>query len=292
MLYSSKGLALILSLSISIATGFLTYLFERPETKVVMLVLLISFMVSFVLIFFLFESLIFREIKKVKERMEIVQGNEAQPFANEKEEKDNLKDMMKAIASFAEVKQKEINQLRKQEAFRKDFIADVSHELKTPIFAAQGFVHTLLDGAIKEKVVRKRFLKKAAKSLDDLDVLVQDLLTLSQIETGQITMSVEEVDLFALTDEVFDQLRKQADRKDITLKIKEPVRTVMVRADGQRISQVMANLISNAVKHSFKGGRIEVSFSVKKKSVVTHVRDFGEGIGEEHIHRIFERFYR
>ena len=292
MLYSSKGLAFILSLGISFTTGFLLYLSERPETRVVLIAWLITFAVSFVLTFLLLESLIFREIRKAKELIRTVGGNTGQPDVNERAVNQSVQTIMKEIASFAEEKQTEIDQLRRQEVFRKDLIADISHELKTPIFAAQGFVHTLLDGAVKDKGVRKRFLKKAAKSLDGLDMLVQDLLTLSQIETGQVTMHFEEVDLFSLTEEVFDQLRKKSDKKEMVLRLKGPVRKVMVHVDGQRISQVMANLVSNAIRHSSPGGKVEVSFTVKKQSVVTRVRDLGEGIPEEHIDRIFERFYR
>ena len=102
---------------------------------------------------------------------------------------------MKISILLPNLKQKEIDELKKLEAFRREFIADVSHELKTPIFAAQGFVHTLLDGAVNDKTVRTKFLKKAAKSLDGLDMLVQDLLTLSHIETGQIKMHFESIDL-------------------------------------------------------------------------------------------------
>src|SRR5690606_27951874 len=125
-------------------------------------------------------------------------------------------------------KQREIERLEKLEAFRKDFIADISHELKTPIFAAQGFIHTLLDGAVKEKAVRKKFLKKAAKSLDGLDLLVQDLLTLSQMETGQIRMHFEVFDLYALTQDVIEQFKSRAGKKDISLRIESRQRTVLV----------------------------------------------------------------
>ena len=197
-----------------------------------------------------------------------------------------------ALASYVQEKQREIDRLKKLEAFRKEFIADVSHELKTPIFAAQGFVHTLLDGAIKEKDVRKKFLKKAAKSLDGLDMLVQDLLTLSHIETGQIKMRSEEVDLYALTEEVFEQFSGKQNKKDVVLRIEGRTRKVLVRADRQRIFQVLTNFVSNAIKHSGENGEVVVIFSVRRKSVVTQVKDFGEGIAAEHINRIFERFYR
>lgn len=168
----------------------------------------------------------------------------------------------------------------------------MSHELKTPIFAAQGFVHTLLDGAVNDKSVRNKFLKKAAKSLDGLDALVQDLLTLSQIETGQIKMHFESIDLAKLTEEVFEQLEDKAKKRNIRLKVETDTRPVIVYADWQRIFQVMSNLVSNAIKHSYEGGEVVVWFEIGKKNVTTHVRDYGEGIPAEHLPRIFERFYR
>jgi two-component system, OmpR family, phosphate regulon sensor histidine kinase PhoR len=291
MFYTSKGLSFILALGISVASVFFLYLFARPGASLLMFQGFITFFISFVLTLYLLDSLIFREIRNAGRRMEGVDES-ASAFGEHPSHSNNLKEMLTAMATASGEKQKEIERLRKQEAFRKDLIADISHELKTPIFAAQGFVHTLLDGAVKEKGVRKRFLKKAAKSLDGLDILVQDLLTLSQIETGQVTMHLEDVDLVALTEEVFDQLKKQSDKKELSLRLKGPVRKVMVHADGHRIFHVLLNLISNAVKHSFPGGKIEVSFVVKKQSVVTRVTDHGEGIAQEHIHRIFERFYR
>lgn len=203
-----------------------------------------------------------------------------------------LEKINEEIFSFAELKQKEIDELRKLEAFRKEFIADVSHELKTPIFAAQGFVHTLLDGAMDDKSVRSKFLKKAAKSLDGLDALVQDLLTLSHIETGQIKMHFENIDLYKLTQEVFEQFEEKADKRDIKFRIEGNPNKIIVYADWQRIFQVMTNLVSNAIKHSHEGGEVVVSFELSKKFVTTHIRDFGEGIPPEHIGRIFERFYR
>jgi two-component system, OmpR family, phosphate regulon sensor histidine kinase PhoR len=203
-----------------------------------------------------------------------------------------LKTINEDIYSFADLKQKEIDELKKLEAFRREFIADISHELKTPIFAAQGFVHTLLDGAVNDKAVRNKFLKKAARSLDGLDMLVQDLMTLSHIETGQIKMHFENIDMYKLTEEVFEQFDNKAGKKDVKLRIESPSQRMVVYADRQRISQVMTNLISNAIKHCFDGGEVVVSFDKGKRNVTVAVMDNGEGIAEEHISRIFERFYR
>jgi two-component system, OmpR family, phosphate regulon sensor histidine kinase PhoR len=293
MVYSSRGLALLLALCIALITTLFLTLFESVDVRVLLVAFAISFSVAYLLIFVVLEFLIFREINKIYKLMGKLKKKELSKIERQKSAPLNpLKTINDDIYSFAELKQKEIDELKKLEAFRREFIADISHELKTPIFAAQGFVHTLLDGAVNDKNVRTKFLKKAAKSLDGLDVLVQDLLTLSHIETGQIKMHFETIDLYKLTEEVFEQFEGKTDKKDVQLRIEGPEEKVNVYADWQRINQVMTNLISNAIKHSRDGSEVVVSFETTKKNIVTNVRDFGEGIPEEHQVRIFERFYR
>jgi len=293
MVYSSRGLALLLALCIALITTLFLSLFESVNTSALLVAFAISFSVAYLLIFVVLEFLVFREINKIYKLMDKLKKKELSKIEKQKSAPLNpLKTINEDIYSFAELKQKEIDELKKLEAFRREFIADVSHELKTPIFAAQGFVHTLLDGAVNDKNVRSKFLKKAAKSLDGLDVLVQDLLTLSHIETGQIKMHFETIDLYKLTEEVFEQLEDKADKKSVKLRIGGHAQKVAVYADWQRINQVMTNLISNAIKHSFDGSEVVVSFEINKKNVVTSVSDSGEGIPAEHQTRIFERFYR
>ena len=293
MVYNSRVLALLLALCIALITTLFLSLNKSVVFNALLVTFIISFSVSYLLTFVVLEFLIFREINKIYKMIHKLKRKELSHIGLQKAAKLNpLKTINEEIYSFASLKQKEIDELKKLEAFRKEFIADVSHELKTPIFAAQGFVHTLLDGAVNDKAVRTKFLQKAAKSLDGLDALVQDLLTLSHIETGQIKMHFENIDLYKLTEEVFEQLESKTDKKNVQLRIAGPVQKVLVYADWQRISQVMTNLVTNAVKHSFDGGDVIVQFDIAKKSVTISVMDTGEGIPEEHIHRIFERFYR
>lgn len=293
MVYSSRVLALLLAFCISLITTLFLSLFQNITSYALIVSGFISLSVSYLLTFVVLEFLVFREINKIYKLMGKLKKKELSGLGKQKSGTLNpLRSINDEIFSFAELKQKEIDELRKIEAFRKEFIADVSHELKTPIFAAQGFVHTLLDGAVNDKTVRTKFLKKAAKSLDGLDALVQDLLTLSHIETGQIKMHFEAIDLVKLTEEVIEQLEDKAEKRNIILRIESNHHKVLAYADWQRISQVMTNLISNAIKHSNEGGEVLISFEQTKKNVTTHVRDHGEGIPTEHLTRIFERFYR
>lgn len=293
MVYSSRVLALLLALCIAVITTLFLTLFKNVNVPALVGTFLISFSVSYLFIFVVLEFLIFREINKIYKVMDKLKKRELSNIELPKSTTLNpLKNINEEIFSFAELKQKEIDELKKLEAFRREFIADVSHELKTPIFAAQGFVHTLLDGAVNDKTVRTKFLRKAAKSLDGLDILVQDLLTLSHIETGQIKMKFENIDLYKLTEEVFEQFEGKTEDKEVRLRIEGARRRVLVYADWQRITQVMTNLISNAIKHSFEDSEVVVSFDVHKKNVIVKVKDTGEGIPEEHQTRIFERFYR
>ena len=293
MLFNPKIVSFALAACVALITTLFVSLVEsRPEPLLVCAGL--AFASSSVLIYLALEFLVFREIKKIysvidkvkKKDFKVIRdnlGNHANPLRKLNEE----------IFAYTARKQQEIDDLKKLEEFRREFLADVSHELKTPIFAAQGFIHTLIDGAVDDKMVRDKFLAKAAKSLDGLDALVQDLLTLSQMEIGAIKMHRERVNLFAVTEEVFEQLEEKAASRQITLKFAKQTDTqAWVRADPQRIFQVMTNLISNAIKYGNENGKVVVSFTIDRDWVLTSVRDDGQGIPPEHLKRIFERFYR
>lgn len=254
----------------------------------------ISFAVSYLLSLIVLEFLIFREIHKLYTLLDKLRKKDIIEFKPAAPKNLNpLQRINKEIYSYAMLKQREIDELKKLEAFRKEFIANISHELKTPLFAAQGFVHTLLDGAVKDKSVRNKFLKKAAKSLDGLDMLVQDLLTLSHIETGEIKMHFEDFDIIRLAQEIIEQYENKADKKDVKLKISpDSPKSLYVYADWQRINQVITNLVSNAIKYNRAKGMITIGFKQHSKNVEVFVSDTGEGIPPEDVSRIFERFYR
>lgn len=289
----TKGFGSLLAIAIaSLTTAALLFI---PVPKIALIVtFLISFASSYILFNIIFEFLVFKEVSKIHAVLRKIKKKDLTVIKYPKKTFLNpLKELNQELYSYATLKQREIDNLKKMATFRREFLADVSHELKTPIFAAQGYVHTLLDGAMEDEDVRDKFLEKAAKSLDGLDLLVQDLLTLSQIETGDITMHTTDFNIYAHTKEIIDQAEAKAEKRNIQLQFAAGCkRNVFVHADAQRIDQVMTNLISNAIKYGKDNGTVTVDFKKKKDEVVVFVSDDGQGIAPDHLPRIFERFYR
>ena len=295
MFFSSKGVALLLGTSIALVTTAFLSLVDGVPGRALLVCLLLSFSSAYILIQITLDFLVFREINKIYAMINKLRHKDLS-FVKDKKQKrlvNPLRRINQEIFDYASRKQKEINDLKKMEEFRREFVANVSHELKTPIFAAQGFVHTLLDGAAGNRKIRNKFLKKAARSLDGLDLLVQDLLTLSQMETGGIKMHYEHFDLLETVQEVFEQLESEAEKKSITLSLLNQHKPTYVYADRQRIYQVLVNLVGNAIKYTKKENKtVTVYFKEDVEGINVFVQDEGRGIPEGDIHRIFERFYR
>jgi two-component system phosphate regulon sensor histidine kinase PhoR len=295
MLINSRAVALLLALCISaITTAFLS-LVQGVSYVALLIAGTLSFASTFLLTYLTFEFLIFREIQKLYDGIDKINRKDFKAFVStlQNQSANPIKRVNQAIVAYASEKQREIDELKKLEVFRREFIADISHELKTPIFAAQGFVLTLLEGAVDDENVRYKFLNKAAKSLEGLNLLVQDLLTLSQIESGDIVMQFENFDMQELVKEVFEQLEEKAQKKNISLSvIYSGTEGVIVNADYSKIMQVMTNLVNNGIKYGKEGGKVEVEFVKDEGYVTVFVKDDGHGIAKEHLKRIFERFYR
>lgn len=192
--------------------------------------------------------------------------------------------------------QEEITRLKEMEAYRREFLGDVSHELKTPIFAIEGFIETLLDGALEDEKVNRKFLQKAGKHAERLSNLVSDILVISHIESGQLSMNHEKFSVYELVVDLVDSLSYKFTRKgrDIHYEIQaNGLERALVTADKQRIEQVLRNLIDNAVKYGNLKGNIQISLEAKPEGKIqVSVQDDGPGIEPQHIARLFERFYR
>lgn len=293
MALNSRVLALLLAFSLSIITSISLYVFRDFAPNEILWIGSVSFVTSGIIIYVVLEYLFFRELKGLYKLFSKIEEEEISK-AKEKKDFKSLSDIYSELYKYAENKQTEIEELKRMAKFRRQFLADVSHELKTPIFAAQGFVHTLLDGAVDDVEIRMKFLKKAARSLDGLDILVQDLLTVSHMEAGDITMQKENFDIGEMIYDVFDQFEETTNHAGIKLFAScKRFEEIMVHADPRRIYQVLVNLISNAVKYSIGEGKVYVSVDEDTEhKVKISVIDDGVGIASEHLNRIFERFYR
>tara|TARA_R110002020_G_scaffold180254_5_gene374568 strand:+ start:311 stop:1387 length:1077 start_codon:yes stop_codon:yes gene_type:complete len=295
MFTTSRGISLILALAISALVAAFLSLMDGSTPLLLFVAWGVSFSSAYLLISFMLEFLIFKEIGDIYSLLEKIQRKDLSEIS-EKGRKGSispLRKINKVINSYAIARQKEIETLQKNAEFRREFIADISHELKTPIFATQGYIHTLLDGAIDDKQVRMRFLKRAAKSLDSLDVLVQDLLTLNQMESGVIKFNFTEFDLKELLEEVMEELEHKASKRDINVEFQvEPNKHYLTNGDRQKIYRVCQNLIFNAMKYNHNGGDVRITLRTLKNTIQVDIKDDGQGIPPEDLKRIFERFYR
>lgn len=208
---------------------------------------------------------------------------------------DELDYLIKQSIRASETVEREIQRLNRIENYRKEFIGDISHELKTPIFAIQGFIETLLNGAINDEDVNRKFLQKAMRNVSRLIFLTKDLMEISKLETGELKSDVQDIYLHKIIEEVVESLQHKAEREDISLDIENLSTNDIVVADRSQIKQVLINLIENAIKYNKPGGDVKVGtkpFSQDEKRVLVYVEDTGIGINQQYIDRVTERFFR
>lgn len=249
-----------------------------------------SFAISFTVLQIRAERFIYRRIKKIYDDVSLLESSSFSP----KPVTTDMKTLTEEIEKFAEDKKIEIDTLKIREEYRKDFLGNVSHELKTPLFTVQGYILTLLDGAINDKKVRNKYLVRANKGVERLIYIVRDLDLITKLEVGGLKLEREDFDIIELIQNIFDLLEMKASEKDITLtfdmEYKQPI---YVNADREKIQQVVSNLLVNSIKYGHTKGTTEVSVeNLIKNKIIVRVTDNGEGIPKEHIPRLFERFYR
>lgn len=248
-------------------------------------------LVSFFVFAYLIENFINKKIKLIyriisKER--IVKNDDSRNKLKE----DVLQDLTTETERWAKARQDEISQLKKQAQFRKEFLGNLAHELKTPVFSIQGYILSLLEGGVDDPKVNRDFLSRASKATDRITDILDDLDDIMRYEANRFDLNIKKFDMVELVQEVIDSVEYIAKEKEITLKFKEDYDRVMVKGDRSKISQVLTNLIVNSINYGNPNGKTTVRFYEMDGAVMTEVADNGLGIAEEHLSRLFERFYR
>lgn len=282
--------SLYISFFLTIFMGGFMYLDLEFSAIWILLFVFFCYIFTFIIIQYRVERFIYRRIKKVYDNVSLLDSTTLNP----NQITTDMSSLTREVKKFAEDKKLEIETLKVREAYRKEFMGNVSHELKTPLFTVQGYILTLLDGAYKDKAVRKKYLNRASKGVERLIYIVRDLDMITKLETGDLHLRYESFNVVNLIQASFDLLEMKAAKKNITLTFDmEYAEPVMVRADKERIQQVLTNLVVNSIKYGKKGGTTEISIeNLIKNKVIVRVTDNGEGIENENIPRLFERFYR
>lgn len=204
-----------------------------------------------------------------------------------------IEEVEKEVEEWAQDHQKQLTQYKSWAEYRRKYIGDISHELKTPIFNVQGYLHTLLDGALEDENVNRNYLEKACTNIDRLQTVVEDLESISRLESGRLILEMQDFDLKKLVAEVFEELQIKASGKNIDLIFKDGAATsYKVRADRDYIRQVLVNLLDNSIKYGNPGGRTKVGFYDMDRNILIEVADNGIGISKKHLNHVFDRFYR
>ncbi len=196
------------------------------------------------------------------------------------------------VIEWDKMNRREIERLTDQEEFRREFLGNVAHELKTPIFSIQGYILTLLEGGLDDKKINKEFLQKAEKSINRMIEMVDDLDEIARLESNRMQLAKKTFDMLELSREVVDSLEYKAKKKNIQLEVKDAMKSRQVIADPQKISQVLTNLIVNSINYGKVNGKTSIKFFDMDENLLVEVADNGRGIEEEHLPRLFERFYR
>jgi two-component system phosphate regulon sensor histidine kinase PhoR len=256
-----------------------------------------AFLVSFIVIYSVSAKLHARRISKLYEIIKSISKKKfiEHPLPPRSHSKDELDVLMYRTVKASEIVSREMARLNKIENYRKEFIGDISHELKTPIFAIQGFIETLLDGAVHDDEVNELFLKKTMRNVNRLIYLTNDLMEISRLETGELKSNFKDVYLRDIVLDVVESLQYKAQKEDIEIRVKDFDKNIQVRADRNQIKQVLINLIENGMKYNTPGGYVEIGISEKgtdPNKLLLYVKDTGVGIDKRDVMRVTERFFR
>jgi two-component system, OmpR family, phosphate regulon sensor histidine kinase PhoR len=286
---SPKNIALLLAILISISTLLIVWILKSINFSSfgfeLIAIIVILFVITYFLVYNLIKKYIYDRVKLIYKTIKTQKG------ATENIHTDLAK-VSNDVEAIASERQKEIEELKIMENFRREFLGNVSHELKTPIFNIQGYVHTLIDGALYDKDVNMAYLERTSKSVDRMINIVEDLVTISKIESDRLDLEMDNFDIVELANDVFEQTEMKAKSANLNLKLEQDYSPISVLADRDKIMQVFTNLVVNSIKYGQEGGETEIRFYEMGENILIEVADNGIGISQQNLTRLFERFYR
>lgn len=288
-----RVLVFINSAAVALTMAILNYHFQGSLYYMVM-TFFVSLITSFIVFYYLIEKYIYSKIKVIYKMIHSLKlGKDLKDVLGEYVSSDPINDVELEVKEWAKEKKIEIDDLKKQEKFRREFLSNISHEFKTPLFAIQGYVEGLQDGGMEDPALASDFLEKVSRNVDRLSYLIQDLDEISKLETGEMPVNYIKFKINDLVKEVFESMEVKAQIHHIRLIFKEKYdEAIWVSADREKIRQVLVNLIDNAFKYGRENGTTAVSLFNLHDQILVEVTDDGVGINEKFLPRLFERFYR
>lgn len=294
-----KRLAFILAVLLSLMAAFMFFIFEGFNAKqnywfLMLGSFLLLIFIQYIILHYSLERFIYSRIKLVYKTIHTQKlGKDSKKGYIASIHGDIIHKVNEEVQSWADDRKEEIDEFKKMEVYRREFLGNVSHELKTPLFNLQGFVLTLMDGGIHDPKINLDFLEKSQKNIERMITIVEDLEVISRLETGEATPLLANFPITTLVREVFEFLEPKANKRNIKLLFAAEYNdNMVVRADKEKIRTVITNLIINSIKYGIEGGRTKVSFYDMDENYLVEISDNGVGIHEKHIPRLFERFYR
>ena len=277
-------------LSVIIAGVSYFFIIKHFGVKTIILSVLVLFFVSFFIIQYRAEHFIYRRLKKIYEEVSILNAKDLK----KENATTDIDQLSKSMQKYVDGKRLEIKNLTERDSFRRDFLGNVAHELKTPLFTVQGYILTLLEGAINDKKIRAKYLERANKGVERLTAVIKDLDMIAKLENEGLKLKIELFNILELIQNVFDLFEMKAKKRNISLLFDKVYEfPVFVKGDIEKIEQVLINLIVNSIKYGKPNGSTIVAIeSYNDKKFIIKVIDNGEGIKQEHLSRLFERFYR
>ncbi|HEY0897632.1 MAG TPA: ATP-binding protein [Sphingobacteriaceae bacterium] len=288
-----RVLVFLNSLAVALALSILNFYFQRSWLDVG-LTFFIALGTSYVVFYYLIEKYVYSKIKLIYKLIHSLKlGKDLKDALGEYVSEDPINDVELEVKEWARAKKTEIDALKSQEQFRREFLTNISHEFKTPLFAIQGYIETLQEDGFEDAQLAEKFLSKAARNVERLSFLIKDLDAISKLESGEVPINYERFDLAPLVREVIESLEIKSRDYKIDLIFKDKYQgPTWVNADREKIRQVLVNLIGNSLKYGKEHGTTSVKTFELHDQVLVEVTDDGVGIEEQYLPRVFERFYR